>query len=77
MYFALFVLQRKALPRNSVEACIYNIKFYSELLEEPLTQTGVSPCFDGRMEPGVFFSGEGAYLTTSECFSLVKQLKLQ
>lgn len=58
--------QREGLPRASVAGCIYNIKFGRELLEDPLTQIGVSPCFDGKVEPGVFFSGEGAYLTSKK-----------
>ncbi|KAL2101852.1 hypothetical protein ACEWY4_003613 [Coilia grayii] len=55
--------QRK-VPRASVQGCVYNFKFYSELMGEPVTKDRVSPCYDGEEEPGVFFSGEGAYLVS-------------
>ena len=63
----VFVLQRKSVPRASVTGCIYNFKFYNELVGEPLTKAGISPCFDSKMESGVFFSGEGAYMASREC----------
>ena len=56
----VFVLQRKSVPRASVTGCIYNFKFYNELVGEPLTKAGISPCFDSKM-------GQGS-------FSLVKEL---
>ncbi|XP_031414537.2 laminin subunit alpha-3-like [Clupea harengus] len=52
--------QRKSVPRASVTGCIYNFKFYNELVGEPLTKAGISPCFDSKM-------GQGS-------FSLVKEL---
>ncbi|KAG5280371.1 hypothetical protein AALO_G00088350 [Alosa alosa] len=56
--------QRKSLLRAGVTGCIYNIKFYSELLDEPQTKSGVSSCFDSEMESGVFFSSDGGCLAS-------------
>ncbi|KAI1891332.1 hypothetical protein AGOR_G00142710 [Albula goreensis] len=52
---------QRFFPRESVEACVRNFKMNNQRIEEPSANHGAPPCFDGSMEGGAYFSGNGAY----------------
>lgn len=49
-------------PQESVIGCIRNIKFNDVLIGEPAVNHGGTPCFDGVVEKGTYFAGDGSHI---------------
>ncbi|XP_015209136.2 laminin subunit alpha-3 isoform X2 [Lepisosteus oculatus] len=56
------------LPKNSVVGCIRNFKLNDRPMAEPTDNYGVPPCFEGNMESGAYFSGNGGYVVLDKSF---------
>ncbi|KAJ8372354.1 hypothetical protein AAFF_G00290230 [Aldrovandia affinis] len=58
----------KDLPSESVIGCVRNFKMNSQPMTKPTTNHGAAPCFDGPMESGAYFSGNGGYAVIEDSF---------
>ncbi|KAM9461695.1 laminin subunit alpha-3 [Clarias gariepinus] len=57
-------------PQESVIGCIRNIKFNDVLIGEPAVNHGGTPCFDGVVEKGTYFAGDGSHIILEKHFML-------
>uniref|UniRef100_A0A4W3GY82 Laminin subunit alpha 3 n=1 Tax=Callorhinchus milii TaxID=7868 RepID=A0A4W3GY82_CALMI len=68
--------RRKQLPRDSFQGCIRNFKLDGSQLSVPSRMLGVTPCFDGKSEPGAYFSAEGGYVILDNAFVVGRDFEL-
>ncbi|KAG9356120.1 hypothetical protein JZ751_000964 [Albula glossodonta] len=60
--------QWRDLPGESLIGCVRNFKMNGQPMAEPTANHGVAPCFDGPMESGAYFSGNGSYAVIENSF---------
>ncbi|KAI1902257.1 hypothetical protein AGOR_G00042840 [Albula goreensis] len=60
--------QWRDLPGESLIGCVRNFKMNGQPMAEPTANLGVAPCFDGPMESGAYFSGNGSYAVIENSF---------
>ncbi|XP_069740233.1 laminin subunit alpha-5 isoform X2 [Narcine bancroftii] len=56
--------------------CIRNFQLDGKPLDPPSRAYNVTPCFEGSLETGIFFSSAGGYITLDELFVLNKDYEL-
>nr|XP_014344203.1 PREDICTED: laminin subunit alpha-5 [Latimeria chalumnae] len=61
---------------RSFRGCMKNLKLDGEPLEPPTRVYGVIPCFQGSLEPGVYFSANGGYVTQDNSFVIGRDFEL-
>ncbi|KAG8442191.1 hypothetical protein GDO86_011115 [Hymenochirus boettgeri] len=67
----------QAVPQKSFSGCLKNVKLNSLPLEGPPSHTvGVTPCYDGPFEHGIFFAKSGGYIVLDNSFSLKMELEM-
>uniref|UniRef100_A0A452HN43 Laminin subunit alpha-5 n=1 Tax=Gopherus agassizii TaxID=38772 RepID=A0A452HN43_9SAUR len=54
-------LQDTSVP--SFSGCLKNLKLDGKALDSPSRVFGVTPCYEGMLESGIFFAAEGGYVT--------------
>ncbi|XP_055994419.1 laminin subunit alpha-3 [Sorex fumeus] len=66
----------KGLPAISFVGCLKNFQLNLQPLASPSASVGVSPCFDGSVEKGIYFSQEGGLVVLANPVSLGPEFKL-
>uniref|UniRef100_A0A8C3W0M3 Laminin subunit alpha 3 n=1 Tax=Catagonus wagneri TaxID=51154 RepID=A0A8C3W0M3_9CETA len=66
----------KSLPRNSFVGCLRNFQLDRKPLDTPSASLGVSPCFSGSLEKGIYFSQEGGRVILANSVFLGPEFKL-
>ncbi|XP_068120602.1 laminin subunit alpha-5 [Hyperolius riggenbachi] len=61
---------------NGFRGCLRNLELDGKALGPPNRVVGVTPCFEGYMEPGMFFS-DGGYLTVGDLADMRQDLELK
>ncbi|KAM9296559.1 laminin subunit alpha-5 [Gastrophryne carolinensis] len=61
---------------KSFRGCLGNLKMDGKTLGSPDSAVGVTPCFEGSTEPGLFFS-DGGFLTFGNLIDMTKDLELK
>uniref|UniRef100_A0A8C4W263 Laminin subunit alpha-5 n=1 Tax=Gopherus evgoodei TaxID=1825980 RepID=A0A8C4W263_9SAUR len=61
-------LQDTSVP--SFSGCLKNLKLDGKALDSPSRVFGVTPCYEGMLESGIFFAAEGGYVTLAWTFTL-------
>uniref|UniRef100_A0A4W3GYD5 Laminin, alpha 3 n=1 Tax=Callorhinchus milii TaxID=7868 RepID=A0A4W3GYD5_CALMI len=62
--------------QDSFQGCIRNFKLDGSQLSVPSRMLGVTPCFDGKSEPGAYFSAEGGYVILDNAFVVGRDFEL-
>lgn len=62
MKFAFSSAWLQSLPQNSFVGCLRNFQLDLKPLDTPSVSVGVSPCVDGSLEKGIYFSQEGGHV---------------
>ncbi|XP_041102067.1 laminin subunit alpha-3-like isoform X2 [Polyodon spathula] len=52
----------KNIPNHSIVGCVRNLKVNSQKMSAPTGNRRVAPCFVGRTESGIYFSGNHGYI---------------
>ncbi|XP_063779672.1 laminin subunit alpha-3 isoform X2 [Pseudophryne corroboree] len=55
-------LQVQGMPKKSFAGCLRNVKMNEETLDRPARVLGVTPCYDGFSEAGVYFAEEAGHV---------------
>uniref|UniRef100_A0A2K6FCC1 Laminin subunit alpha 3 n=1 Tax=Propithecus coquereli TaxID=379532 RepID=A0A2K6FCC1_PROCO len=66
----------KSLPPNSFVGCLKNFQLDLTPLDTPSASFGVSPCLDGSLEKGTYFSQEGGHIMLANSVLLGPEFKL-
>ncbi|XP_023576160.1 laminin subunit alpha-3 [Octodon degus] len=66
----------KNLPQNSFVGCLKNFRLGLKSLDSPFRNFGVSPCMNGSLEKGIYFSQEGGHVILADSVLLEPELKL-
>nr|XP_025742630.1 laminin subunit alpha-3-like [Callorhinus ursinus] len=66
----------KSLPQNSFVGCLRNFQLDLKPLDTPSVSVGVSPCVDGSLEKGIYFSQEGGHVILANSVLLGPKFKL-
>ncbi|XP_034017555.1 laminin subunit alpha-4 [Thalassophryne amazonica] len=56
--------------RHGFTGCVKNLQLDGQLLPSPSQTSGVTPCFEGQSETGIYFSQEGGYVMPEESLKL-------
>ncbi|MEE6464203.1 hypothetical protein FKM82_006212 [Ascaphus truei] len=63
-------LKVKGVPKKGFVGCLRDVKMNGSPLGSPSRTFGVTPCFDGSFETGVFFAKEAGHLVIDNSFVL-------
>ncbi|XP_059977874.1 laminin subunit alpha-3 isoform X1 [Lagenorhynchus albirostris] len=66
----------KTLPQNSFVGCLRNFQLDLKPLDTASASFGVSPCLDGSLEKGIYFSQEGGHVILANSVLLGPEFKL-
>nr|XP_030698477.1 laminin subunit alpha-3 isoform X7 [Globicephala melas] len=66
----------KTLPQNSFVGCLRNFQLDLKPLDTASASFGVSPCLDGPLEKGIYFSQEGGHVILANSVLLGPEFKL-
>ena len=66
----------KTLPQNSFVGCLRNFQLDLKPLDTASASFGVSPCLDGSLEKGIYFSQEGGHVILANSVLLRPEFKL-
>ncbi|XP_012581235.1 PREDICTED: laminin subunit alpha-3 [Condylura cristata] len=66
----------KSLPQSSFVGCLRNFQLDLKPLDNPSASFGVSPCLDGSLEKGIYFSQEGGHVILANPVLLGPEFKL-
>uniref|UniRef100_A0A8C3IW23 Laminin subunit alpha 3 n=1 Tax=Chrysemys picta bellii TaxID=8478 RepID=A0A8C3IW23_CHRPI len=69
-------LKVQNIPRKSFVGCLRNFKMNGKLMNTPHRNTGVPPCLDGSLEPGIYFFNEGGYIVIDNSFVMGLEFKI-
>nr|XP_033789765.1 laminin subunit alpha-3 [Geotrypetes seraphini] len=69
-------LKLQNIPKKSFVGCLRNFKLDGKSLDLPNEVFGVTPCFDGPSEAGIYFSNEGGYMVIDDSFVLGSQFEM-
>ncbi|XP_016099348.1 laminin subunit alpha-5 [Sinocyclocheilus grahami] len=56
--------------------CVRDLKLNEVLAQSPSHSVGVTPCYQQPLQPGVYFSSQGGYLTIDESLVLGRDLEI-
>ncbi|XP_016088609.1 laminin subunit alpha-5-like [Sinocyclocheilus grahami] len=57
--------------------CVRDLNLNEVLSQSPSHSVGVTPCYQQPLQPGVYFSSQGGYLTIDESLVLARDLEIQ
>ncbi|KAM6148377.1 laminin subunit alpha-3 [Erethizon dorsatum] len=66
----------KNLPQNSFVGCLKNFQLGLKSLDSPFVNFGVSPCLNGSLEKGIYFSQGGGHVILANSVLLEPEFKL-
>ncbi|MCI4377116.1 hypothetical protein PGIGA_G00199880 [Pangasianodon gigas] len=69
-------LKWKMLPVHGVVGCVRNFRMNGSAMATPAVNRGVGLCFEGQMESGAYFSGQGAHVIINESFVVSQKFEL-
>ncbi|XP_053089113.1 laminin subunit alpha-3 isoform X2 [Pangasianodon hypophthalmus] len=69
-------LKWKMLPVHGVVGCVRNFRMNGSAMAAPAVNRGVGLCFEGQMESGAYFSGQGAHVIINESFVVSQKFEL-
>ncbi|EMP38380.1 Laminin subunit alpha-3 [Chelonia mydas] len=69
-------LKVQNIPRKSFVGCLRNFKMNGKLMNTPHRNTGVPPCLDGSLEPGIYFFNEEGYIVIDNSFVMGLEFKI-
>uniref|UniRef100_A0A4W3H8M4 Laminin subunit alpha 4 n=1 Tax=Callorhinchus milii TaxID=7868 RepID=A0A4W3H8M4_CALMI len=61
---------------QSFNGCLRNFQLNGQVLSPAIQTFGVTPCFEGPMESGTYFSADGGYMVLDDSFNLGLQFEL-
>ncbi|CAM4653046.1 unnamed protein product [Caretta caretta] len=61
----------------SFSGCLKNLKLDGKPLDSPSRVFGVTPCYEGALESGIFFAAEGGYMTLADYVAMGQDLELR
>uniref|UniRef100_A0A8C3PFP2 Laminin subunit alpha 5 n=1 Tax=Chrysemys picta bellii TaxID=8478 RepID=A0A8C3PFP2_CHRPI len=61
----------------SFSGCLKNLKLDGKPLDSPSRVFGVTPCYEGALESGIFFAAEGGYVTLADSVAMGRDLELR
>ncbi|XP_053570955.1 laminin subunit alpha-3 [Bombina bombina] len=59
----------QGIPKKSFAGCMKNVKINGAILGSPSQSTGVTPCYEGSFETGVFFAQEAGHIVIDKHFT--------
>ncbi|XP_069477011.1 laminin subunit alpha-3 isoform X2 [Ambystoma mexicanum] len=69
-------LRLQNTPKKSIIGCLRNFKMNGKSMSAPAQLFGVTPCFEGASEMGVYFSREGGHLLIDRSFELSSEFEM-
>uniref|UniRef100_A0A8C2VMN0 Laminin, alpha 3 n=1 Tax=Chinchilla lanigera TaxID=34839 RepID=A0A8C2VMN0_CHILA len=66
----------KILPQNSFVGCLKDFQLGLKSLDSPFANVGVSPCLNGSLEKGIYFSQGGGHVILATSVLLEPEFKL-
>ncbi|XP_051943762.1 laminin subunit alpha-3 isoform X3 [Hippocampus zosterae] len=69
-------LKSKNLPKQSVSGCVRQFKMNGAAMLNPSTNHGAGPCFEGPIQRGAYFSGNGAHVVVNDSFAVGSSFEL-
>ncbi|XP_069587314.1 laminin subunit alpha-3 [Ranitomeya imitator] len=63
-------LKVQGMPKKSFIGCMKNVKVNEMMLAKPWRTVGVTPCYDGSYETGVYFAQESGHVAVDNALNL-------